>query len=93
MLSGEAVSLLQKPPECEKQRDQMGLLRSIHSEGFLFCLVLLGLFVCLLPFLGPHLQHMDVPRLGVESEVQLPVYATATATEDPNRIFDLHCSS
>ena len=22
-------------------------------------------------FLGPHLQHMDVPRLGVESELHL----------------------
>ena len=24
-----------------------------------------------------HLQHMEVPRLGVESELQLPAYATA----------------
>ena len=31
-------------------------------------------------FLGPHLQYMEVPRLGVESELQLPAYATATAT-------------
>jgi len=28
-------------------------------------------------FLGLHLQHMEVPRLGVHLE---PVYATATAT-------------
>ena len=26
---------------------------------------------------------MEVPRLGVESELQLPAYATATATPDP----------
>ena len=26
-----------------------------------------------------HLQHMEVPKLGVESELQLPAYATATA--------------
>ena len=26
---------------------------------------------------------MEVPRLGVESELQLPVYTTATATPDP----------
>ena len=25
---------------------------------------------------------MEVPRLGVESELQLPAYATATATPD-----------
>ena len=34
-------------------------------------------------FLGPHPQHMEVPRLDVESELQLPVYVTATATLDP----------
>ena len=28
-------------------------------------------------FLGPHLRHMEVPRLEVESELQLPAYATA----------------
>ena len=31
-------------------------------------------------FLGLHLQHMEVPRLGVESELELPAYTTATAT-------------
>ena len=25
-------------------------------------------------FLGPHLGHMELPRLGVESELQLPAY-------------------
>ena len=39
-------------------------------------------------FLGPYLQHMGVPRLGVELELelQLPAYATttATATSDPS---------
>ena len=34
-------------------------------------------------FLGPHPQHMEVPRLGVESELQLPTYATVT-TPDPS---------
>ena len=29
-------------------------------------------------FLGPHPQHMEVPRLGVQLELQLPAYATAT---------------
>ena len=30
-------------------------------------------------FLEPHSQHMQDPRLGVESELQLPATATATA--------------
>ena len=34
-------------------------------------------------FLGPHLRHMKVLRLGVESELQLPTYTTAAATVDP----------
>ena len=25
-----------------------------------------------LVFVGPHLRHMEIPRLGVESELQLP---------------------
>ena len=33
--------------------------------------------------LGPHPQHMEVPRLGVESALQLVAYTTATATPDP----------
>ena len=32
-----------------------------------------------LAFLGPHLRHMEVPRLGVDLELQLLVYTTATA--------------
>ena len=35
-------------------------------------------------FLGLHLQHVEVPRRGVESELQLPAYTTATATRDPS---------
>ena len=33
---------------------------------------------------------MEVPRLGVYLELHLPAYATATATQDPSRIRDLH---
>ena len=36
---------------------------------------------------------MKVPRLGVELELQLLAYATATAMRDPSRICDLHHSS
>ena len=51
-----------------------------------------SLFACFC-FLEPHLQHMEVPRLGAESELQLPTYATATATQDPSQIYNLHHSS
>ena len=40
-------------------------------------------------FSGPHQQHMEVPRLGVQSELQLPAYTTTTATRDPSPICDL----
>ena len=43
-------------------------------------------------FLGSHMQHMEVPRLGVESELQLPAYATATATWDLSHVCNLHHS-
>ena len=36
---------------------------------------------------------MEVPRLGDESELQLPAYTTATATWDLNHVCDLHHSS
>ena len=42
---------------------------------------------------GSHLQHMQVPRLGVELEVQVLAYAIATATRDPSRIWDPYHSS
>jgi len=50
----------------------------------------LFLFFC---FLGPHLWHIEVPRLGVQSELQLLAYTTATATQDLSHICDLHHSS
>ena len=40
-----------------------------------FFLFLFRLFLFL--FLGPHAQHMEVPRIGVKSELQLPAYTTA----------------
>ena len=37
--------------------------------------------------------HMEVPRPGVELELQLPAYTAATATPDLSHVCDLHCSS
>ena len=36
---------------------------------------------------------MEVPRLRVKLELQLPTYTTATAMQDPSHICDLHHSS
>ena len=54
-----------------------------------------GFFVCVLffVFLGLCPWHMEVPRLGVKPELQLPAYTTATATLDPNHACDLYHNS
>ena len=56
----------------------------LHLPFFLFFLLF---------FLGPHPRHIEFPRLGVESELQLPGYTTATSTPDPSSVCNLHCSS
>ena len=56
------------------------------SLSYSLFLLLLILFYYYYFFLGPHLQPMEVPRLGGESELQLPAYTTATATQDPSHI-------
>ena len=43
--------------------------------------------------LGLHLWHMEVPRLGVELELQLLPYTTDTTTCDLSHICVLHQSS
>ena len=44
-------------------------------------------------FLGLHPRHMEVPRLGVEEELQLLAYTTATAMQDPSCICNLYHNS
>ena len=43
-------------------------------------------------FFGLHPWHMEVPRIEVKLELQLPVYTTAIETRDPYRICDLHAA-
>ena len=57
---------------------------------FLFFFFFFFFFLC---FLWPHPQLMEVSRLGIKLEVQLPAYATATAMRDPSHVCDLHHSS
>ena len=60
-------------------------------SGFFFFFFLVGgaiwffykcfeLLLLLFVFLGLHLQHMEIARLGVQLELYPPAYATATAT-------------
>ena len=52
----------------------------------------LCLIFCLF-VLGPQPRNVDVPRLGVKWELQLPANTTATAMWDPNHICNLCHSS
>ena len=49
----------------------------------------LFMYLFFFSFLGQHLWHKEFPRLGVELEMKLPAYATATATWDLSHIYDL----
>ena len=42
---------------------------------------------------GPHPWHMEVPRLSIKSELQLPAYTPATAMPDSSHVCNLHHSS
>ena len=44
-------------------------------------------------FLGLHLRHIEIPRLGVKLELQLLASTTATAMPDPSSVCTLHHSS
>ena len=83
------------------QVDPFAILHSRVPSSYSLCTMPLHMknlriiFSFFLPLLllGPHLQHMEVPRLGVKSELQLPAYVIATAMPDLSRIWDLHHSS
>ena len=61
-------------------------LRSVVSISCLY-------FFFFFFLLGLHLRHMEVPRVGIESELQPPAYTTATAMPDLSHVFNLHHSS
>ena len=63
------------------------------SWVLLIIMVILVVFFFFFVFLGMLLWHMEAPRLGVESELQLLAYVTATATPDPICDCSLHQSS
>ena len=61
-------------------------VRYLWAPSFLTYLLIENfyyLFIYLFCFLGPQVQHMEAPSLGVESELQLQACITATAMPDP----------
>ena len=52
---------------------------------YIFCLFVF--------FFRAHPWHMELPRLGVESELRLPANATATAMWDLSHVYNLYHSS
>ena len=71
------------------------LIPNIFLSAFIFDFLSYGFFFffCLSVFSRAELRHMEVPRLGVRTELWLPAYTTATATRDLSRVCDLHHSS
>ena len=62
-------------------------------QGAFFLPFEIGFILLFFGFSGPHPWHMEVPRLGVKSELQLPAYTTATAMWDLSRVCYLHHNS
>ena len=67
-------------------------MRELQSGVMFFPRTMLHLLKMRSIFLGPHLWHIEVLRLGVKSELQLPAYAAARAMQDLSHICDLHHS-
>ena len=70
-------------------------LLALQQVTFSWALVFFSFLFLFLSFvlLGPHLQHVEVPRLGVLSELQLPAYTRATAMRDLSPVCNLYHSS
>ena len=71
-------------------------VRQLKLKLFAIQILKLGkviFYFILFLFLWPHPRHMEVPTLGVKSELQLRAFATATAMPGPSRVYDLHSSS
>ena len=83
--------ILRHESENTTYQNLWGVGKAILRRKFIYFIFLY--FFVFYPFLGPLLQHMEVPRLGVELELWRPAYARDTAMWDPSRVCDLHHSS
>ena len=66
---------------------------SISLLNFSLLSSILFFYYIFFVFLSPHPQHMEVPRLGVQSELYLLAYTTATTMPDSSQVCGLHHSS
>ena len=93
------LTTILQPQDWPRRRDGwLGCGWDINPQGISGArptVKLIYIYIYILSFclLGPLLQHTDVPRLGVESELEPLAYTTATATSDPSRVCHLHHSS
>ena len=78
-----------RPPGCLQRYLLLGFLHLWSQTLTWFHFLSFSFFALFLP----HSWHMEVSRLGVKLELQLPAYTTATATQDPRCICNLHHSS
>ena len=65
----------------ESHEEACSLVAPVQNNN-IFTFFFLSFAFFFFGFLWSHLWHMEVPRLGVKSELQLPAYTTATATPD-----------
>ena len=76
---------------CTKEPESpWGQTVSVHKLDNCFFTFFFFLSFCLLEL---HLWHMEVLRLGVKAELQLPTYTTATAMPDLSCICNLYHGS
>ena len=69
------LSLCMYTKQGDRKRSKvLSAIKNVYTYFFFF-------FFCFLPL---HPRHMEVPRLGVEVELQLLAYTTATATSKPH---------
>ena len=73
---------LRPPPSALGGRVWSPELSDIKRHGDNFVFLESHVLQCFSFILGPRPRHMEVPRLGVKSELQLPAYTTATALPD-----------
>ena len=72
---------------------QLWLQLTLEQHGYELPGPLMCVFFVVVVFLELHPLHMKVPRLGVELEQQLLVYATDTAMRDPSQVYNQYYSS
>ena len=68
----------ERPKKWQKKQRKKNSENNTKIHLWLFCFVL-----------GLQVQHMEVPRLRVQLELQLPAYATTIAMPDPSHICSL----